>query len=71
MDDLEDIRERVENWKNGESNEKELREELIETIRIQLQIFNMTELSELTGIKRTTLYYMLYGRGGKNRQSTS
>ncbi len=71
MDELEEIRERVENWKNGELTEKELRDELIETIRTQLRIYNMTELSELTGIKRTTLYYMLYGRSGKNRQSAA
>jgi len=71
MNELEMIKERAENWKNSGYNERELREELIEYIRELLHNYNMTELSELTGIKRTTLYYMLYGRSGKNRQSAA
>lgn len=62
------LREAAERWL-GKQDEQEL-VKLIEEALIQKH--TLTEISSYTGIKRTTLYYLVYGKNGKNgRDSTT
>lgn len=47
------------------TNKGEARLKLRELIEEMLETTTMSEISRITGIKRTTLYYILYGRNGK------
>lgn len=67
-DDERELKEATEHWKNSESNQKEYREKLVMLLTSKLDRYNLTELSTMTGIKRTTLYYMIWGKRGKRQQ---
>lgn len=47
------------------TNRNQAREQLRELLVKMLEEKSMSEISRITGIKRTTLYYILYGRAGK------
>ncbi len=72
LDKDPELTEAVENWLNSENSKKDSREELIAMMRIKLKRYSMTELEALTGIKRPTIYYMIFGKEGKSgRDRTS
>ena len=61
----ESLREAAARWQ-----QKHDQEELVELIhQALLQKHTLTEISSYTGIKRTTLYYLVYGKQGKNGRS--
>jgi len=68
LSDDPEIRELLERWRESESNFQEVNDELIILLleKLHNKEYNMMELSALIGVKRTTLYYWLYGREGKN-----
>lgn len=70
MSDKNDLKEATEKYKNSESNSREIREEYVALLRylVENDIFNLTELAIETGIRRTTLYYMIWGKSGKRHQ---
>lgn len=70
MDDERELREAVENWKTSKSHEEYNRENLSAVLRSKINKYKLTELSDVTGIKRTTLYYMIWGKSGKRRQTS-
>lgn len=53
-----ELKERMHNWKSSKLD-------FIAFIREKLDSSTISELSQVTGIPRPTLYYMLYGRSGK------
>lgn len=65
----EEIKEAVELWKNSEENEKKHRQNASEVLRTQKAKHNytMVQLSDIAEIKRTTLYYVMWGKDGKQR----
>lgn len=69
-DDARELKEATEHWKNSENNQRALREKLVGLLVSKLDKYNLTELSGMTGIKRTTLYYMIWGKGGKRQKVT-
>ena len=61
------LREAAQRWID-KNDEKELVILIEEALS---QKHTLTEISSYTGIKRTTLYYLVYGKDGKNgREST-
>lgn len=72
MDDPE-IKECVDRWQNSKTEHKDNKDELIAllTLKVKMQQYNLTELAEIVGIKRTTLYYMMFGKEGKNGQNSA
>jgi hypothetical protein len=52
----------AERWKDRERARYELRALVLELLQANK---SMVEISEITGIKRTTLYYFVWGRNGK------
>lgn len=68
-DDERELKEAVEHWKNSETNEKEYREKLALLLASKLNKYKLTELANITGIKRTTLYYIIWGKSGKRQQA--
>ena len=65
MDSYDDLKGAVERWQNNENIERISRQQLVEALTIGLEDYTVTQLSEITGINRSTIYYMLYGRSGK------
>ena len=61
----DDLKGAVERWQTDENSEKLSRRQLVEALTIGLEKYSITELAEITGINRSTIYYMLYGRSGK------
>lgn len=57
----------AERWKDRERAKQELRSLVLELLEANI---SMVEISEITGIKRTTLYYFVWGRSGKFRDAT-
>lgn len=58
LHDDEELREAAQSWRTNRENFRAL-------LVLKLETLNMTELSHVTGIKRTTLYYIIYGKDGK------
>lgn len=73
MSDDQDIKERVDRWQSSKSEHKDNQSELIAYLidKLESKEYNLVELSEITGIKRTTLYYMMYGKEGKSGQNSA
>jgi transcriptional regulator of acetoin/glycerol metabolism len=67
----DDVREALDHWRTTEINHREAREELIELLIVKLDKQTITELAAETGIRRTTLYYMIFGKGGKDGKRSS
>lgn len=66
MENLEEAaRSAAERWKDRDKAKEELRVILIELKKTR----NMSQISEIIGIQRTTLYYFLYGRDGKTNST--
>lgn len=65
MEDHE-LKEAYRNWQKSKIHEYEANKAFIELLFIKLEIYNMTELEAITGIKRPTLYYYMYGKEGKH-----
>jgi len=63
----EELKGATENWQNSRKSY----DELVDMLRSSLETYNMTELSKITGINRTTMYYWLFGREGKNGRNQS
>jgi hypothetical protein len=57
----------AERWKDREQAKQELRSLVLELLEANT---SMAQISEITGIKRTTLYYFVWGRNGKLRDAT-
>jgi hypothetical protein len=66
-----ELGEAVDRWRLSETDQHRNRVELISLLILALEKYNLTDLSEMTGIKRTTLYYMIYGKDGKRLWVTS
>lgn len=56
----------AERWKDREQAKQELRSLVLELLEANI---SMVEIAEITGIKRTTLYYFVWGRSGKLRDA--
>lgn len=67
---IEEIKEATEKFRNSENNSKEIREQFGSLLRhyVDNDIFTLTELASITGIRRTTLYYIIWGKSGKRQQ---
>lgn len=64
MESSEDAaKEAAARWQDRKLAKDELRQIVMELAKTK----NMTEISVITGIKRTTLYYFVYGRKGKSQ----
>lgn len=63
----------ADNWRTNKSNFRESQDELVSILKERLRNnnTNLKKLAEVTGIKRTTLYYMLWGKEGKSGQDTA
>lgn len=57
----------INTWRTHEKAEKETREILVDLCLEYLRNHTMVELEQRMQVKRTTLYYMLYGKAGKGR----
>lgn len=63
MDNLEEAAQIAANrWKSREEAKEDIRKYALEL----LKTMSMTEVSRKLEIHRTSLYYLLYGRNGKN-----
>lgn len=51
----------AQRWRASKDARDDLRVIILELLKTK----NMTEISRITGIKRTTLYYFIWGRSGK------
>lgn len=66
MENLEDAaRSAADRWKARDTAKEEIRRLALELLKTK----NMTETSNIIGISRTSLYYMLYGRDGKTQSA--
>lgn len=66
MENLEDAaREAAHRWNARKDAKEEIRQLALELIKTK----TMTEAAEIIGISRTSLYYFLYGRDGKNKSA--
>jgi hypothetical protein len=61
------LREAAQRWL-GKQDELELVKLVEEALT---QKHTLTEISSYTGIKRTTLYYLVYGKDGKNGRESA
>lgn len=67
----DELKEACANWRNSETDSKEAKERLVSVLVEKLKDYNITQLAVMTGINRTTLYYMMFGKEGKNGRSES
>lgn len=65
----DELKEACDNWRNSENGSKEAKDVLVALLIEKLRDYNITQLAVMTGIKRTTLYYMMFGREGKDGRS--
>lgn len=66
MENLEDAaRDAAIRWKARNSAKEEIRLLALELIQTK----TMTEVADIIGVRRTSLYYFLYGRDGKNKSA--
>ncbi len=61
------VKEAADRWRNlvdqQQAARRELRHAIIKTL---LNNYSMTTISDLTSINRTTLYYIIWGKKGRN-----
>lgn len=57
----EAARQAAERWRDRDLAKRDLRE----AVEVLLTFRSMSEIAEIINIPRTTLYYFMYGRGGK------
>lgn len=67
----DELKEACADWRNSENGSKEAKERLVTILIEKLQDYNITQLAVMTGINRTTLYYMMFGKEGKNGRTES
>lgn len=61
-----DLEAAYNNWKKSQRSEEEAFKDFTDMLFAKLQRYTMTELVAITGIKRPTLYYYMYGKDGKS-----
>jgi len=67
MESLEDAaRNAAIRWKGRTGAKDDIRRLALELVKTK----TMTEVAEIIGVRRTSLYYFMYGRDGKNKSST-
>lgn len=67
MESLEDAaRNAASRWQARKGAKDDIRRLALELIKTK----TMTEVAEIIGVRRTSLYYFLYGRDGKNKSTS-
>lgn len=61
-----DLEAAYQNWQLSKTTEEESFKIFTDLLFNKLKRYTMTELEMITGIKRPTLYYYMYGKEGKN-----
>ncbi len=65
MTDNSDLKGAIDRWQIDKNNLRTSTDHLIDLLVEYLEDHTFTELADLTGIKRSNIYYMIYGKSGK------
>lgn len=71
MDDDYYIQEALERWRKYQELEEQSKNLLRALLIKKTQTSDITQIAVTVGIKRTTLYYLLWGTDGRTRQEAS
>lgn len=61
-----DLEAAYNNWKKSQLDEEEAFKNFTNMLFSKLERYTMADLVVITGIKRPTLYYYMYGKDGKS-----
>jgi hypothetical protein len=61
----------AQRWREIDAKRDAIRDELLSIVEKLLEKYTMSQVAEIVGIKRTTLYYVLWGKDGRPQKIVS